>query len=362
MPKLFRIQDRFPVHRTPWVLPLLVGCLVLALTASTAVAQDTERLAEELAPEEIAAAALAARDPATRPDGWYYRLAFGASGALSHSENVVGSVDGLTIALGVLVSGGVEFISGPHEWLLNLNVEHQQTQTPVVEGFIKSIDNLELATLYLYRIESVPWLGPYVRARMQTNIFEGFTRYPDDVVTVRSRLDGTTETESIRSGEKISLTGSFEPILLHESAGVFAEPIRSRPFTLKSKLGIGGQHIFVRDGYAVTDDEDTEEFELTELQSSNAFGAELEFELLGTVADNVSWILVTNFFYPFIDSYDGDISGVDLFHVTTTLGASVGLASWLSLDYGLNFKRQPFIIDEWQISNQLLLKASYNVF
>lgn len=41
---------------------------------------------------------------------------------------------------------------------------------------------------------------------------------------------------------------------------------------------------------------------------------------------------------------------------------AIKLFSWMSLDYGLRVVREPLIIDEYQIQNNLLLNFSYTLF
>ena len=291
-------------------------------------------------------------------DGWRFELNLGANASLNHSSKVVGATDGLTMQIGVLFGFAAHMVSGRHEWSNHITAEHGQTKTPLIDSFIKSTDNLELKSLYVFRV--VDWFGPFGRVKMNTQVLPGYDIRAEAINLSISNADGTTQLRQVEAQKEIGLTSAFEPFVLVESVGALATPINTDPFRFDAKLGIGGQHIFTSEGYAIVDDADTPELELKQLETSHAMGGEFELEMGGKISSIVTWSAIASFFYPFVTSGDQGLSGVELLHSDLGATLSVKLSSWLSLDYNLSAKRLPLVVDEWQIQNLLLLTAGFN--
>ena len=295
-----------------------------------------------------------------KPDGWTYGLKLGANFSFGHSSNVVGTMDGINIQLGALLDGFVRLVSGPHEWMAGLTFKHSQTKTPALDSFVKSADSFGVKTLYLYRIPSLQWMGPYVQAVFDTQVFNGYDTQAT-ARTYRIKLkDGTDTTKEIGAQGRYQLTGAFEPFVLMETAGLFARPIEDKAISIEIKLGAGVQHIFSRDGFAVADDDTTDEIELKQLETSHSGGVELDVQFKGAISDPVTWNVGANAFLPFVSTADDGV-GIDAMNNTFTAGLSVKLAKWASLDYVLSIKRIPAISEEWQIQNGLLLTAGFDI-
>ncbi len=327
-----------------------LALLALLLPSSVAAQQG------EIVPDALPAAPAAASD-----EGWTPKLSLGATGSYVNNSAVVGQDEGTTVQVGLVLDGSAVLKSGQSEWQNGLKVEHSQTRTPLLERFVKSADSLEFKSLYLYRLQSMPWLGPYARLKVNTALFSGYLVKPDATVVRRTDGDGKVTDTTVAAQEEFSVTDPFEPLVLTESAGAFAEPVKGDLLTFTAKLGAGGQHIFAAGGYAVTDDDTTPELEMTEILTSHSAGGELELELKGALASNLTWGAVANFFYPFLTTSDVDLSGLDLLHSDLGANLSVKLAQWLSLDYVLKAKKLPFVVQEWQVQNSLLLTAGFNL-
>lgn len=100
---------------------------------------------------------------------------------------------------------------------------------------------------------------------------------------------------------------------------------------------------------------------MTPLVDFNQLGGELEVDVRGVINTIVTWSVVANAFQPFYSSDKRDKSGFDLLAVTVDAKVSVKLASWLSLDYVLAVRRLPLILDEWQVQNNVLLTAGFDI-
>lgn len=304
--------------------------------------------------------ALAEAGEAKKRDGWQLGLELAANFAFGHSSNVVGNPDGSTIQVGGMFGAHANYRSGGHEWSNVLGITHTQAMTPQIDQFVKTVDNAELRSTYLYSIASVPWLGPFARVRAQTQILPGYAIYAEDQIL---SVDGGVE-QRLFGQDTFDLTKAFEPLTLRESAGFFARPVEDESFTAIITLGVGAQEIFTRGGRVITDDADTPDvIEITSLEDSVQVGGELEFDLKGTYNKFISWTLQANLFYPFVTEtkLDTELEGVDLMNVEFAGKLSVKLADWASLDYVLSAKRIPLVIDAWQMQNGLLLTTSFKL-
>jgi hypothetical protein len=319
------------------------------------VTEDLEKKAKEKAAAEAKAAA--------RKDGWTRKLSVGGNASATSSSSVVGAVDGTTYQVGVLLDGEATMVAGQHDWQTVLKVQHAQTRTPAVDAWLKSSDNFEVQSTWLYRLQAIDWVGPFARARFQTQLWKGYDFRAGDVTVERTRLGEATPTSvAVPAGEEIRLTGAFEPILISETLGAFANPFEGKGLTLHAKVGLGGQHIFSQGGFALTGfDDATKTLKLAEIEDTHQAGGEVDLQAKGELNAKVKWMARTRLFYPILTKSEQDLSGLDA--MTTELQAtlSVKLAKWASLDYVVNIKRIPLVLDTWQVQHGLLLTTGFNL-
>jgi hypothetical protein len=62
--------------------------------------------------------------------------------------------------------------------------------------------------------------------------------------------------------------------------------------------------------------------------------------------------------YPFWSDVEKTPTGTDALNSEFTIGVNVKLADWAGLDYAFKAVRYPLIVDDWQISNSLLLSIT----
>ncbi|MCA9526520.1 MAG: hypothetical protein KC549_09535 [Myxococcales bacterium] len=360
--------------------PLRGLAAALALgTALPAFAQDMPDVVEE---DKVKAqleetAKLAAEKPL---EGWQYKLDVGFNAGYNHSSTVVGQPDGATLQLGIAVNGAADLYAGQHEWHNSLTIAHQQTKTPAIDPFVKTSDNFELMTMWLYKPVVLPWLGPFARARLQTQIFAGHLVFgedknlairdvdgnvvlPGDLTTITvDQADGTTKQFSqLPAQEEYKLTDPFEPLTLRQSVGAFARALDRNDVKVTFTLGLGAQEVLTQEGYTLADDDKTNELEIKQLQDSQQVGVEVGAEASGTIGQQITWSVNANTLYPFIVEADTDLEGVDLTNVEFNGKVGVKLAKWASLDYVLTAKRIPLVLDDWQVQNGVLLSTAFNL-
>ena len=339
--------------RIPSTPTFSAGFLLLAvLAAAPARAQDVvdDALVDK------------AKNPGELSEGWNYSLNLGLTGSFNHSSNVVGAADGSTVQLGLVLDGSANMVHGSHVWENLLKVQHTQSRTPAIDRFLKSLDNLDIQSTYLYHLATPnDWFGPFARASLNTSVLEGYEVRAADTNIQRVFRDGHTEDSVIRAEEDISLTDPFEPMTFKETVGVFADPIRRDDLKVTTKSGIGLQQIVVGDGFALTSDAD-DLVTLTQLEEANEFGAEFEIGVNGSRSEDVTYEATLSLFYPMTSSADVDFDGIDALNTDFSGKISVKLTGWASLDYVLNVKRSPVVLDEWQVTNGLILTSAFSLF
>ena len=341
------------------LLPLLALAAIPVL-ARPAAAQDApdyvegKEAAQATVPKEGEAVA-------AQPDGWTHKLSLGTNFSFGHSSNVVGSPDGGTFQVGLLLDGAASLRHGQHVWQNALSVTHTQTKTPAIDPFVKTVDDFNLRSTYLYELAKVRWLGPFARVRFQTSLLPGYLVVAEPRRLRITDTDGDVTTRGLPAQENFELTSAFEPFLMRQSTGVFARPYDKKEIQLLTTLGLGAQEVFTQAGLAVTDDDTTTPLELTKLADSVQVGAEVEVVASGEWQQDLTWGASANVLWPFVVDADTDLEGADLVNVEFGLKLGYKLSKWASLDYVLSAKKVPLIVDAWQVQNNLLLTAAFNL-
>ena len=232
----------------------------------------------------------------------------GVTGSLLHSLAVVGQPDGLTMQLGGVLNGGVLYLRNTHTWETKLNIQNAWTLTPALpQTPIKSADRIDLSTQYSYGIplDFLAWLAPYARAQAVSSVLPGQLVSGNPTTVQKTLRDGSVVVEEQLGtpGKPASfqLSSFFEPLVINENVGVTANsPFADFTyFVPKARLGVGGQHVIVRDGFAIADDACTEGIiELQQMAIENSLGVNADIEVGGKLLNNVSYGVIARFYYP----------------------------------------------------------------
>ncbi len=330
-----------------------LAILAIALMSATAaLADDTN---PDYIPEAVAGVEV------EKPTGFNPRLAVSASLNFNHANNVVGVDNGLTFNGGFLLDGGFYYLGEKrqHEWITSMTWGMGYTRTPTLPVFFKSLDALNVETMYLWHTPKAPWFGPFAEFRLTSALFPGKTYSATDVDVVRTDLDGSTSTESIAALDPIDLTDSLAPTTLRESIGAFATPVEKEKLRVEIRAGVGAWESLVRGGYLVDDNDETDTLELTQMQNSVQVGAEFNIGLSGTLNKGVTYSAFGAIMQPFAHNAETDLTGVQLMNVEAGATLGVQLWEWASLQYQFSAVRIPLVYDGWQVTNGLLF--SFNL-
>jgi hypothetical protein len=299
--------------------------------------------------------ATAKPDDVKRVDGWSPGLALGVTFNLVDSRSVVGQQEGTTFILGAAIDASLDFNQDIHEWRNSLKASAGTTRTPTIDEFLKSDDGLAFETIYLLHL--LEEFGPFARFALDTQMFPGMDVRAASVDYAVANLDGTT---TALRGRRLELTDPFAPLNLRESLGVFYQPFREEQINLEARAGLGALETIAAGNLAVDDDAETAAVEVKELDDSFMVGGEAVVNVWGFFDETkyVSYTAGLGVLIPFVTSElppGDDRSLIELTNVEGNAGLNVKLFDWASLGYRLVVSRQPLLVDQWQVQNNLLL-------
>ncbi len=319
--------------------------LVASLASASALADDQK----DLVPDAV-------DKKAPEVDvGWKWRASIGATFSLAHSKEVVGAQDGSTINLGPGFDVGLDYLGVEHEWRNSLGFRLVVTQTPAIDEFVKTADSLTFESIYLWHSPGTPWVGPFAQFQLSTAVLQGEDVRAQDVTYALP--DGTARTQA-----RLKLTEIFAPMTLKESVGAFLAPYTTPHAKVEIRLGVGARETFTQEGLALSDDAATPNVEVIQLEDFVQVGGEAFAGVSGAFpleAVTINYALGAETLLPFYSSTgdDKDFADKVVFNLDFKLGVRV--FSFMSLDYNFKAVREPLLVDELQLQNNLLLNFTY---
>lgn len=291
------------------------------------------------------------------PMGWKPGLAVSGNFNLFDARNVVGTQEGTTITVGFALDAEVEFENELHEWRNSLTAGAGVTRTPSVPQFVKTDDELDVESVYLLHLH--PIVGPYTRVATNTTMFPGEDVEPTVVTYAIRNRDGST---TIVRDSSLHLTDPFLPLTFREAIGVFVQPIDNERVALEFKSGVAAEQT-IASGRAIVDVDETPEIEAIALHDTYVVGAEVLGDVWGFFDSTklVSYSVSVGALFPFKTSElppGDDRNLIQLTHFDADVALTVKLFDWASLGYKLSVLREPLLVDQWQISNTLLLNVT----
>jgi len=205
-------------------------------------------------------------------NGFFGSLILGGDLSLAIRTNGVGVADGITFNARGFADGKLSFEIYGAPLLLQIQLEEQQTKSPNLP-FQNSNDRLKLDALYVYPLE--PWVGPYVRAGAETNLFNVSEPFEEATNVRVHRLDGSTPestTDNFRLRPPIGLTR------VKEGAGLHLRVFKALFGEASVRAGVGARHRLTRDlfvpatGAEDIPDDDVVDYE--EIDSTHQIGIE----------------------------------------------------------------------------------------
>ncbi len=344
--------------RTLATLALLAPLGVVALT-STAAAQDETVKKGDFVDDKVAAAQ---KEADADKSGWDSSLSVGATFNIVDNRSVVGQVDGSTLTVGATLTGGLDYTSEFHNIDLNLQLNETFTQTPAIDEFVNTNDLLQIDGAYYFKIPKVDWLGPFARAELRTSIFPGYD------IRAQERTYNITPADGgeviVETGDRLRIRDPFAPLFFKESIGAFARPLTEDWLALEVRLGGGARQVFAAGQLAITDGAAAPAvIQARELIDYNQIGAEAALIGKGSFQKKrITYSASLQALTPFYNSVaTGDRGPLELTEVEFDGKISLKIVEWASLDYQLRVLRQPLLVDDLQVQNNLLLTFGYSL-
>ena len=322
---------------------------VFAILGAQADALETEYVTED----EIAGP--------SEEGAWTFTGAVNGSANVASNRSVVGQLEGTGITVGLSLAGGIDYQGGPHEFRNTLNTSQTFSRTPVIDDFVKSADLLNFESIYYYHVPGADWFGPFGRVRLDTAVFQGFDVRPADVVYQINTIDG--DPFQLQS-DRLRLTDALNPLTMKQTVGAFARPLRETWMNVDYRLGFGARETLADGQLVLADDAATAAVvEVNELQNFNQAGAETTLALTGSFEESrVTYLVSAEALFPLVDSVGSDAgrSVIESTNVEFATQLGFALTDWASLNYQLLALRVPALVEDWQITNSLLLTMGGN--
>lgn len=287
-------------------------------------------------------------------------LSIGLNFAFSQSQGVVGVPDGVAMALGLTLRGGLDFRRGPHRWTTDLLIQETITKVPGIEPFIKGSDLIEVTSEYAYHFPRVGRLSVYGGIRLRGTLLEGSLVRREETHLQLTNVDGTTFTDLVGAQQPYPLTEFLAPLILEQSAGAGLRALGLRSASLSFRLGLIAHQVITQGGYVVHDDEATPGVvELIQMRDYVQGGAEARAVLTGRVADDLlGYQLGVRVMFPFATSVSTTLAYHRLLNVELRAALSIRIFSWASLEYSLRVLRMELLTPGWQVANLLMLSVT----
>ncbi|MFH2008845.1 MAG: hypothetical protein ABI333_19815 [bacterium] len=335
-----------------------------ALLALTMAATGPARAAEPITapPLDVQKKTRPKKKEKTKP-GFTPSMRVGLNFAFSQSQGVVGIPDGISVALGLHLEGGLAYHNGNHAWLTRLVIQEAQTKVPSVDPFIKGTDRIEISSIYSYRFERLRWLSLFGGVRVVSALLQGLLVRIEDTPLVLTPTEGDAFTDTARAQKPYPLTEFLSPLIFQQSVGVSATPVRRKAARLGFQLAATALEVWTQGGYIVDDDEGTEGvLELTQLRDYQQGGIELQGTLAGLVLDKrLGYSLLARVLFPFATSVDVGHSFAESINAEFRATLELKVFSWISIHYTLSVQRIPLITPDWQIAGNLMLNVTADI-
>jgi hypothetical protein len=277
-------------------------------------------------------------------EGWTKKATVNLGGNFNHNDNVPGKKDGQSVTGSLGAIYGADYREGNHEVRTKLSLFESITRSPSFDEFVLTTDELRGDALYLFNIDSLPWLSPYANVNLLTNVFEGY--YYSDTPGV----------------PKEKLTDGFGIIRLQATVGGLFKIYQSKPISLEGRVGFGTRQIFADGSRAAVETALGTGF--VDLQDTSMFGIETGLDAKGDIVeDKISYTAYARAFTP-VSSDPEDPQDRDILSLTTReFGANVSfkLVEWASIVYEWRSLTEPLLLPGPQVSQNVLLSTSWTL-
>lgn len=295
---------------------------------------------------------------AKKPQGWDFSLALSANLAIAQSSNVVGQPVGVSYLMGFGVTGALEYLDGPHEFRMTLQVLESFSKTPALDEVTKANDVLRLEGMYSYFFNE--WAGAFGRATFDSSVLP-----TDDVRATAvdyqiTRLNGMIENRLAQ--RKLTLASPFSPLTLTESIGLIAKPVDTEPALITVRVGGGGRETIASGVFINKDVPGTPQIDIIETDNVIQGGIEAAAGIAGKFKEQrLSYAADFGLLIPLANNDAKKRSATDLMRIGFAAAVNFSMFDWLGLTYQLRLLNDPQLVEGFQVQNNFFLTFKYDV-
>jgi hypothetical protein len=300
----------------------------------------------------------------TEVKNWRIGLIIGGDLLWTRNDNVAGREFGNSVALNAFLNCQVRYLDPRHSIYSRLQIDEGVSGKPggshLQRELQKTIDEVLLDANYTYRI--LPWLGPYVRFGIDTNVLPGQAIFdtPHGDVLIYDQNKNFLERMRV---DKLRLADSFDPLELKEGTGVSFDVAPAQMLDLHLRLGFGIREYFVRSlliaqpaGYAGDPDTCSENQCYEKAVSGNLLG--VEATVIGS-ARLSRWLIIDtelDTLIPFVSTGPRADPVIDWRNTV-----SLRLVSFFSVAYVVRLELNKQISHYLQVEQRVQLRFTFDI-
>ena len=299
------------------------------------------------------------KDATKNKNIWSPQLKLSSQLQFGSSQSVIGQVDGDTTTIGFNLDSGLNYLEGANDWRQTLTYAGATSRTPSLPRYTKSADELNYRSLYIYKFKETKSISPYFDVSLKAPVFKG------EDIRAETITYQNLSTGDILVSDTFRLTDGFKPLTTRQSVGAISEIIKKKNQSMLVRLGFGAIQVQADDQLVIDDNADTANvIEVRPLKSYSESGIEAGLEYKGKWDKRSSYAFKLDILYPISPEKEAgdERSDVDLTNVDAQLTLSSKIYDWASVEFISKALRQPLLLNDWQIQNNLQLKFTYDIF
>jgi hypothetical protein len=309
------------------------------------------------------------------------RLSLNGGGNLmfNQQQNAVGTTSGTTAQFGVFANFGLVIDKGVHFIDVNADLRLDLID-PVTGSVTPTHDRFQASGLYSYKLKNT-YIGPYVRASMNTRIFPGYVYFERsqptisvDVVDDQGNIirSETLGNEANPDNLRYKVAKPFAPFQLQEELGGNLKAVDLDLVLLKlhvgTRVGFGFRQTLTNDLLVVEGDEGDNPVTLRQVDNYSTLGPVIGANSSVTFARWLFGSAQFGLLAPVLntgDSRSDNFGGRLLLDLSGSAGFKVPILTNLlfaSADYTFRLQRDAFLTSDTQFEHALMARASITLF
>lgn len=303
--------------------------------------------------------------------GFFGSLVIGGDVNMTHRSNVLGAQDGIAFNAEGFIDGRLSLELFDNPLIMRLQVEEGITNNPNVPLQF-DLDRIDLDTLYVYRIE--PWIGPYLRFGLETNLFDNQAYLGREFNVIKRNASGEVLVDEDTDNPRLRPSLGF--ISVREGLGLNMRAVKTVGAEVNVRAGLGARHRITNNLYELdpcSGDPSSNQYTLDsscQRYADPASGLDtiVYQQVLGADQVGAELILLATFRLTRYLLLNFEVDSLVTYPLEDSIIEAEGslllkLTSFLSLNYVVEFTRDPQLAvgDPNRIVNDIFLRFSVDL-